>query len=144
MTVNQDVQGMPNYVTAYRIAFLQAPVRLLDTRPGASPNAVIQPGAKLNANTKYDFQVRGLGTNIPAIARGIIGNATVVNHLSNGYLTLWPAGAPQPFTSNMNFQTALTVMNVAFFTGIGPDGRLSVFSAQQIDLIIDLVAFLVP
>lgn len=144
MTSNQDVQGLPLYVDGSRIVFLKAPVRLLDTRPGASPNAIIQPGAKLNANTVYSYQVRGLGTNIPAAARGIIGNATVVLPANNGFLTLWPTGTPQPFTSSMNYQTVNSVVNVAIVTALGPDGRLSAFPSQQIDLVIDIAAYLAP
>jgi hypothetical protein len=73
-----------------------APCRVVDTRSG-NP---IQGG------TSQNFAVQGSQgscTNIPPSAAGYSLNVTVVPRGTLGYLTVWPAGQPQPVVFHPEF-----------------------------------------
>src|SRR5437763_1929597 len=83
---------------------LPRPIRLLDTRAGQP--ACLAPGAPVAAGGTLTVGARPScdGVTIPAGARAVVGNATVVNPASGGagYVTLWPSGAGRPAVSNLN------------------------------------------
>jgi hypothetical protein len=72
------------------------PVRLLDTRVG---NGLSGPFA---AHTVRDFDVAGRG-GVPATAKAVTGNLTVVGQTAAGYVTLGPTLVDSPPTSTINF-----------------------------------------
>jgi hypothetical protein len=72
------------------------PVRLLDTRVA---NGLSGPFA---AHTVRDFDVAGRG-GVPASAKAVTGNLTVVGQTAGGYVTLGPTLADNPATSTINF-----------------------------------------
>ena len=72
------------------------PARLLDTRVG---NGLNGPFA---AHTVRDFDVAGRG-GVPATAKAVTGNLTVVGQTAAGYVTLGPTLADNPATSTINF-----------------------------------------
>lgn len=95
------------------------PVRFYDTRaPGLTP---FGPGEIRN------IQIVGRA-DIPATAVAVALNVTVVSPSAAGFLTVFPAGAPLPASSNLNFVPGQVVPNMVL-TGIGAAGLVSVFNA---------------
>jgi hypothetical protein len=54
-----------------------------------------------------------------------------------GYLTVWPAGQPQPTVSTLNNPTATIVANAAIVPS-GTSGALAVYPDQNTQLIVDI------
>ncbi len=121
---------------------LPAPVRLLDTRPGET--ACDAPGAPLaDDGTRSVLAHRTcLGATIPATAKAIVGNATVVNFISTGFhwITLYPFGTAQPNASNLNF-TANQIVPNAFVVGLSNDGRFNIYSHASTHFIVDVTGY---
>ncbi|MBS1789092.1 MAG: putative Ig domain-containing protein [Acidobacteria bacterium] len=119
---------------------LPKPVRLMDTRAGQT--ACFNPGSPLQANstTSQLGQTACDGVTIPAGAQALVGNATTVNPLSNGFLTLFPADAAQPLAASSNFQTGIN-MNAPFTVGLSPSGQFNIFTAATTDLVIDVLGY---
>jgi hypothetical protein len=82
---------------------------------------------------------------IPANAKAIVGNATVVNFISNGgYITLFPSDAAQPNASNLNF-TANHVVPNSFTVGLGAtDGAFKIFASASTHFIVDITGYYAP
>ena len=125
---------------------LARPVRLLDTRKGASPNACNQPNAQITGGTSLTVTGRGScdGMTIPANATTLTGHATMVQPAGNGFLTLFPGDVPQPTVASSNF-LASEVLNNAFTVGLGAaDGALKVFVTATSHVVIDVTGYYAP
>ncbi len=120
---------------------LPTPVRLLDTRTGAT--GCFTPGAQMIGGTAYLQAATGTCTGIPAAAKAVVGNATTVNVSANGFLTFWPSDATQPFVATSNYRSS-TVFNRHFTVGLGTDGAFKRFAATTTDLVIDLSGYFAP
>jgi CSLREA domain-containing protein len=120
---------------------LAAPVRLLDTRPGQSPNACSQPNAPIAGQTARTQPGRNLCT-IPANAVALTGNITTVNS-DGGFLTLFPSNAPQPTVANINY-VANEIINNVFTVGLGADGDFKIFAFNTTDVVVDLTGYYAP
>ncbi|MGH9799100.1 MAG: hypothetical protein ACRD82_01950, partial [Blastocatellia bacterium] len=122
---------------------LPTPVRLLDTRAGFS--GCFTPGTPLMSSVEYTQQATGLcqGVTIPAAARGVVGNATVVFPQTQGFLTFWPSNVTRPLISTSNY-AAGQVWNRHFMVGLGPAGAFKMFSLSTTDLVIDLSGYFAP
>jgi hypothetical protein len=124
---------------------LSKPVRLLDTRSGAS--ACKAPGTPLADEGVLALTAHGgcFGETVPSTARSIFGNATVVNFLSSGlhWITLYPFGGMRPNASNLNFHENQIIPN-AFFVGVSNDGKFNVYSHASTDFIVDLTGYFAP
>ena len=124
---------------------LARPVRLLDTRPGASPNACNQPDAPIAANNPRLQPARGTceGLTIPANATTITGHITTVQS-GGGSLTLYPSDAPQPTVSNSNYLPN-EILNNAFTVGLGvSDGAFKLLVTSNTDVVIDVTGYYAP
>lgn len=98
------------------------PARVLDTRVGLG--ALQLPLLNLGV---LNLQLAGQG-GVPATGvSAVVMNLTVVDPLSLGYLTAWPAGAPQPLASNLNFATRQTVPNLVV-AKLGTGGKVSIYN----------------
>ncbi len=121
---------------------LPAPVRLFDSRPGE--NACDAPGAPLSTDGTRTVMAHGacLGATIPASAKAIVGNATVVNFISTGFhwITLYPFGASLPIASNLNFHENHIVPNW-FVVKLSPDGKFNVYSHASTHFIVDVAGY---
>lgn len=116
---------------------LPAPVRLLDTR--AMATACTTPGTPLQAN--LDFLQQGNAIcGIPASAVALVGNATTVGPLAQGFLTLFPSDATRPLIASGNYQAGQT-LNSPFTVGLSPSGNFTIFSLQQTDLVVDVLGY---
>ena len=120
---------------------LGSPLRLLDTRAGQQ--GCYTPGAAMTGGTVYTQETQSPCTNLTPTARGLIGNATVVNTTDIGYLTFWPGDAAQPLVATSNF-VAGQVINRHFTVGLGPDGSFKRFASRTTDLVVDISGFFAP
>jgi len=112
-----------------------APARILDTRVGVGA-----PAVPVGAGATADIQVTGQG-GVPATGvRGVILNATVVGPAGNGFLTIFPAGAPRPNASDLNFAPGETRPNLVVVQ-LGAGGRVSLFASAQTQVLFDVAGW---
>ena len=118
-------------------------MRLLDTRPGTA--ACYTPGAPLGTGSTrtQPAAVTCEGLSIPATARAIVGNATVVSPAAGGYITLYPTGAARPTVSNLNYVAGQVVPN-AFTVGLGSGGAFDIFTPTGTHFIVDVAGYYAP
>src|SRR5690606_1057648 len=62
---------------------------------------------------------------------------TAVRATSDGYLTVQPAGTPDPITSNVNYRPGRAVANTVIVAP-SPDGAIDVRTSSQVDVIVDI------
>ena len=130
-------------VTGLQYYPLPAPVRLLDTRAGASACDV--PGAPLGAGVARTENARITCTGIPAAAQAIVGNATVVNTTGapGGFVTLYPSDASLPTVSNLNYVAGQVVPN-AFTVKLSSGGAFNIYASSGIHFIVDIAGYYAP
>jgi hypothetical protein len=79
---------------------------------------------------------------IPSSAQAYSVNITVVPHADGAvdYVSLWAAGATQPFVATLNDPEGLIVSNAAIVPAGSPSGGISVFNAgpAATDVVIDM------
>ena len=121
---------------------LGAPLRLLDTR-ATGATGCYTPGQPSLGGAVVTQQTQSPCTNVPATARGLAGNVTVINPLNNGFLTFWPSDVTQPFVAISNFIPG-RVFNRHFIVGMGPDAAFKRYSTSTLDMIIDISGFFAP
>jgi hypothetical protein len=80
---------------------------------------------------------------VPAGARAIAGNFTVVNPTAPGFLTVFPTGIPTPPASTLNFSRGQTRTNNAVFALSGGklDAKAGLLGGGQLDLVLDVVGY---
>jgi len=86
------------------------------------------------------------GCNIPGAAQAYSFNITAVPKRGRplGYLTIWPAGQPQPAVSTLNALTGTVTANAAIVpAGTGGD-VLAYASGNDIDLVADINGYFAP
>ena len=128
----------------FRTAYVED-VRLLDTRPGQP--ACATPGTPLDGGASATIGARGTcdGVAIPASARAVVGNATVVSPANgrSGYVTLYPLAGSRPTVSNLNYVGGQVVPN-AFTIGVAADGTFQAYAYSAIDFVVDLTGYFSP
>src|SRR4029077_11032503 len=111
------------------------PARILDTRTGNG-----SPAAKLGQAKTLNLQVTGRGVPSTGVS-AVVMNMNVTNPTAPGYLTVFPAGAPAPLASNLNFTANQTVPN-RVVVGIGAGGQVSIFNGLgSTDVIADVSGY---
>ena len=110
-----------------------APCRVADTRNAAGPFG----GPAMTASSTRSFAIPQSACGIPATAQAYSLNVTVVPPGPLSYLTLWPAGQPQPLVSTLNSFQGQVVANAAIVPA-GDGGAVNVFVAQRTDVILDI------
>jgi hypothetical protein len=138
-----DINGYfvdPNLQLPNTLAFYSVqPCRILDTRNPAGPLG----GPALTAGNARSFPILASGCGIPSTAQAYALNATVAPHGVPGYLTLWPAGQPQPYVSTLNSFTGTVVANAALVKA-GASGYLNAYATDATDLILDINGYFAP
>ncbi len=122
-------------LAGYRFVAM-SPLRVLDSRTGLGWSGVVPAGGT---------QVLTLpaGT-IDAAAGAVVLNVTTTNTTGPGYVTVWPAGKPQPTASNLNVERAgQTIANLAT-VGLGAGGTIAFFSTSTSDLVADIAGYFLP
>ncbi len=115
-----------------------APCRVSDTR---IPGLIIAPNVEIGAGTKRDFRIGGY-CGVPASARAFSINVTAIPLEPLSYLTLWPAGEPQPFTSLLNSYTG-SVVAAGAIVKAGTNAAVSIFATQRTHIVIDVNGYFV-
>ena len=109
------------------------PCRALDTRLPSSALA----GARLNGGASLDLNVSATGCGIPAGARALSINVTVVPAGSLAFLTVYPAGQPRPLVSTLNaFQGQITAN--AAIVPTGTNGGIRIFATDPTHVVVDV------
>ncbi|MBS1791366.1 MAG: S8 family serine peptidase [Acidobacteria bacterium] len=123
---------------------LAAPVRLLDTRVGAS--GCDAPGAMISGGTSRTQTAAGRtcgGLTIPANAKALTGNITTVES-GGGFLTLYPSGVTRPLVANSNF-AANQILNNVFTVALGAsDGAFNIFVTTNTNVVVDITGYYAP
>ncbi len=111
------------------------PERIVDSRGGLGT-----PARPWGENEVRDVVVAGHG-GVPAGATAVIANLTATNTTSWGFLSAWPAGAPRPASSNLNFLGGQTVPNLVMLK-LGTGGRLSIANGPgSAHVIVDVMGY---
>jgi uncharacterized repeat protein (TIGR01451 family) len=118
-----------------RLHSVAAPTRLLDTRDGTGD----KPGGAFAAGEQFDLQVTGAA--VPADATAAVLTVTYTGPTAPGYLTLWPAGGGRPTVSTTNPNGSGDIRSNLAIVKLGAGGKVSVFSYQSSDVVIDVVGY---
>ena len=77
---------------------------------------------------------------VPPNARSVVLNVIATDPDAPGFLTVYPGGAPRPFTSNLNYLTGQTIPN-AVIVGLGPTGTVDIFTQRTSHVVVDVVGY---
>lgn len=113
---------------------LITPKRIYDSR-----KASFNPTQAKLGSSGMTLQVAG-ANGVPAIARTVVLNVTVVNPAATGYVTVWPSDKSQPDTSNVNYVAGQIVPN-SVVVGLSATGKVSLSSFVSTDVIVDIVGW---
>jgi len=120
------------------------PCRLADTRAGAGIGTRNTP---LVAAETHTFAVWGTNGNctIPASATGIVANITATGPTAGTFLTVFPADASLPNTSNLNPGAGSPPTPNQVTVALSAGGAIKIYNyAGTVDLIIDLAGYYTP
>ena len=118
-----------------------SPTRILDTRP--APQNVGGFVGPLGTGETHTFQVTGVA-GIPSNASAVMMNVTVDKPTGSSFLTVFPAGSPQPTASNLNWVANTTIPNLVTVK-IGAGGQVSIFNLNaKVQVIADVAGYFVP
>jgi Putative binding domain, N-terminal len=115
------------------------PCRISDTRNASGEFG----GPALPAGGVRTYTIAGSVCGIPATAQAFSLNASVVPKGPLGYLTLWPAGQPQPLVATLNSLDGSIVANAAIVPA-SSSGAISAFVTDATDLILDIDGYFAP
>ncbi len=133
ITLSQS--GSPASASGLRFVALP-PCRMVDTRTGGGKTGAFGPPMLASAQSRT-IPVPTSGCGVPASALAYAINVTVVPIGALGYLTVWPAGQPQPFVSTLNAFQGEVVANAAIVpAGVG--GAVDVYASNPTHLIVDI------
>src|SRR5579871_4386303 len=137
-------QMVIDYVRVYQpmsLANLFVPItpcRVADTRTVAGPFG----GPSITGQSARDFLIPNSACGIPANATAYSLNVAVVPQGPLGYLTVWPAGQPQPFVATLNSDGR--IKSNAAIVPAGRTGAISVFATDTTDVVLDINGYFVP
>jgi plastocyanin len=101
------------------------PCRVADTRGANGPYG----GPALQAGIGRNFIIAGQ-CGIPPSARAVAFNVTVTQPTAQGHITLYPAGAPVPLASTLNYRAGQTRANNAI-APLGAGGAVAAVCGQS-------------
>jgi hypothetical protein len=116
-----------------------APCRVADTRNAPGPFG----GPELGAGMTRSFAIPASGCYVPSTAVAYSLNITVAPDGLLEYLSVWPAGSPQPFVSTLNSWDGSVVANAAIVPA-GTNGAISVFVTDSSHVIVDINGYFAP
>lgn len=118
------------------------PCRLADTRP-ALDNVGFR-STPIGPALGVMFQVTGTNGNcsIPSTATGIASNIAAVNPTASSYLTVYPADAARPLSSNLNWTAGSSPTPNQVTVGLSTGGAIVAYNlAGFVDVVIDIVGY---
>ncbi len=113
--IGSDVEEV--LVGPRRLTPLSTPARILDTRTG--------PGTPVGPGQTIEVQITGQGGVPTSTVSAVAMNVTVTGPTAPSHLTVWPKGAAQPTTSNLNYVAGQTVPNF-LMVKVGDEGKVLV------------------
>jgi len=118
------------------------PVRILDTRSGIGGfSSPVGPAATIAVTVAGCGGVPLMTSTSPVPPTAVVLNVTVTNATAGGYVTLFPDGAAQPTTSDLNFSSGQTIPNLVVVR-VGANGKLDIYNAGgTTDVIADVVGW---
>lgn len=135
-----DVNG---WFAAGRAFVPAGPARVLDTRAGLSPDAVVSVAkTPIVGGTVLTAKVTGLAGITPATGVGTVSlNVTAVDPVAAGFLTVYDCGT-RADVSSLNFVAGQTVAN-AVLAPVSAAGTVCFYSSQTTDVVVDINGYLV-
>ncbi len=115
------------------------PCRIADTRNANGPFG----GPAIQSQTSRDFVVPSGNCGIPSTAAAYSLNVAVVPQDTLGYLTVWPAGQPQPLVATLNSVDGRIKSNAAIVPA-GSNGAISIYATDTTQVILDINGYFVP
>lgn len=148
------------YTSAFanHLRFLDAPRRVLDTRPGQTTDGAGNPNDRRTRVVagRFDELGRLLGgtTLVLDLAElvlsgvGVLANLTVVGPTGNGHLAVYPTpdgsprtdGLDRPAASNLNYVRGTPALANFCVVRLGAGGRVSVYTTTTAHVLLDLSA----
>jgi hypothetical protein len=126
------------------------PTRVLDTRGPSNGPIGVSAAGKIAAGQQIDLPLTTPAPNrasapLPTDAVSAVLNITVDQDAdAKSFITVWPTGAPRPFTSANNAEPGLVTPNLTF-AKLGANGSVSFYNfAGATNLAVDLVGYTVP
>jgi hypothetical protein len=123
------------------------PARILDTRNPTgqctpSPCGLLSPHSITSVQITGSTDVNGNPSGVPSSGvAAVLLNVTVAQPSAAGFVTIYPAGLPTPFTSNVNFTPQQTIANMVQVP-VGSGGQVSVYNdAGFTHLIFDVAGY---
>jgi YVTN family beta-propeller protein len=130
------IDGTPP--TALQFVPLSQPCRAVDTRPGSGGGGPIPGG------TFQNFPISGEGSCATLPNAAVYStNVTVVPGPTLGYLTIWPAGQPQPVVSTLNSVDGRVKADAAIVPA-GANGAVSIYVTDTTNVIVDVNGYFAP
>lgn len=130
---------------------LDAPCRIVDTRvdTNVGPKDTVLAAGEGNA---YEIQITGDSGNctgdlaVPDGATGVALNVTAIPRSApvtgRSYFTVYPADAPRPQTSNLNFLADEPPVPNKVDVGLSSDGRIKIFNFEgEADVAVDVFGY---
>ena len=111
------------------------PFRFTDTRDTRADVSAGQDGTRFAPGQTLVVQIAGL-RGVPAAARAISANLTVVAANDRGFVTAFPCGEV-PTASNVNYELATAVANAAELP-LSASGAICIYSSNSAHVIIDV------
>lgn len=136
LRITQEQVQQPTYGAVRFVPVV--PCRITDTRNATGPFG----GPIMTGGQVREFAVPSSSCGIPSTAKAYSLNVTVVPSSTLGYLTLWPAGAAQPFVSTLNSFDGSVVANAAIVPA-GTNGAIDVFVTDATHVILDINGYFV-
>lgn len=153
VTVNSLTSGIVSgdqftYEAAYTAL---TPTRICDTRSAASIGGTgdvtsgvtgqcANSGTQLTSSSPLDVTVAGIGGVPTSGVSAVVLNVTAANEATGGFVTVYPAGASQPSTSNLNFKAGDAVANLVE-VGVGTNGQVAISADTSTDIIVDVEGY---
>jgi glucose/arabinose dehydrogenase len=133
-----DVTGV---FPATTLNALDAPQRLLDTRPGQfTADGSFAGGGIPPAGSTLQLLVAGRA-GVPASAAAVILNVTADAAEDDGFVTVHPTGTGRPNASNLNYKQGQTIANAAI-ARVGAGGQICLYTFGSTHLIVDVAGWL--
>jgi hypothetical protein len=115
------------------------PCRIADTRNASGPFG----GPSLAAGVSRDFNPTASSCGVPANALAYSLNLTVIPLAPLGYISIWPAGQPQPVVSTLNSFDGRIKANAAIVPA-GLNGAFTVYATGPTHVAVDINGYFVP
>ena len=141
VNVTVDVEGYYSGGTGSDFV-ASTPQRICDTRSNSNTTPCV--GKKIGSGGTLTLQAAGVA-GVPSTATAVVVSVTTLNETAAGFLTIYPTGASQPTTSQINFTSGAYVNNEVTVE-VGTNGNISLSNStgDSTDVLVDLLGYYTP